>query len=58
MEVAAVTAVLGAVICCMAEHAGASHRRVRRAEWDRTWRPHPAPGSWCTGLGRHAFPHH
>ncbi|WP_353964035.1 acyl-CoA carboxylase subunit epsilon [Streptomyces canus] len=27
-----------------------------RAHWDRSWRVHPSPGSWCRGTATHVPP--
>ncbi|URM88789.1 acyl-CoA carboxylase subunit epsilon [Streptomyces sp. MRC013] len=51
-ELAAVTALLGA-LAHGGEHTVRDPRRpARRAEWDRRWHPHPAPHSWCAGPPR------
>ncbi|MFP3991864.1 acyl-CoA carboxylase subunit epsilon [Streptomyces sp. E11-3] len=44
VELAAVTAALSTLL----QEAAVGHHRPRRADWDRSWRPHPAPHSWCT----------
>lgn len=55
-ELAAITAVLGALVHGAGEHtAGHPHRRARRVEWDRHWHPHPAPHSWRAGALRTPF---
>ncbi|MFJ8694277.1 acyl-CoA carboxylase subunit epsilon [Streptomyces roseolilacinus] len=55
-ELAAVTAVLGALVSGGGEHtAGHPHRRSHRAEWDRHWHPHPLPHSWCARAARRTF---
>ncbi|MEU0662653.1 acyl-CoA carboxylase subunit epsilon [Streptomyces lavendulocolor] len=65
-ELAALTAVLTALVCRTGTEGpghgaqGRGHGATgRRAEWDRGWRAHPAPGSWRARFGlppRH--PHH
>ncbi|MFF8288800.1 acyl-CoA carboxylase subunit epsilon [Streptomyces sp. NPDC016309] len=60
-ELAALTAVLTA-LACRTGPAGPSRgggAPTGRAQWDRGWRAHPAPNSWCARLhlpARH--PHH
>ncbi|WP_175408472.1 acyl-CoA carboxylase subunit epsilon [Streptomyces sp. TRM64462] len=56
-ELAAVTAVLSALLCEAASCAG-GHHRPNRADWDRSWRPHPVPHSWCTRGNRLPFHRH
>ncbi|URN14704.1 MULTISPECIES: acyl-CoA carboxylase subunit epsilon [Streptomyces] len=48
-ELAAVTALIGALAHGGGHTPGHPRRRVRRADWDRRWRPHPAPHSWRAG---------
>ncbi|MER7109994.1 acyl-CoA carboxylase subunit epsilon [Streptomyces sp. NPDC000229] len=58
-ELAALTAVLTALACRTAAEGPGPDTAPRRAEWDRGWRAHPAPGSWRARFGlppRH--PHH
>ncbi|MCH0539204.1 acyl-CoA carboxylase subunit epsilon [Streptomyces sp. MUM 203J] len=56
-ELAAVTAVLSAVALggtlCAAGRPG-----MPRAHWDRSWRPHPLPHSWCEGGNTAPFHRH
>ncbi|WP_107407910.1 acyl-CoA carboxylase subunit epsilon [Streptomyces sp. CC77] len=49
-ELAAVTAVLSAVVYGTVAGMDGHHRvhRAHRPDWDRAWRPHPVPHSWCT----------
>lgn len=56
-ELAAVTAVLSAVVLGGAVCVD-GHHRMPRAHWDRSWRPHPLPHSWCTGGNTPPFHRH
>ncbi|MFJ8648853.1 acyl-CoA carboxylase subunit epsilon [Streptomyces sp. NPDC093546] len=57
-ELAALTAVLTALASRYAVEGPEADfaPAPRRAEWDRGWRAHPAPGSWRARLG--AVVHH
>ncbi|WP_189552367.1 acyl-CoA carboxylase subunit epsilon [Streptomyces lavendofoliae] len=58
-ELAALTAVLSALACRTGAEGPRTGPASRRAEWDRGWRAHPAPGSWRARFGsRPRHPHH
>ncbi|MFC8919916.1 acyl-CoA carboxylase subunit epsilon [Streptomyces sp. WAC05374] len=50
-ELAAVTAVLTALACRTTGERPGTGTAPGRAEWDRGWRAHPAPGSWRARFG-------
>ncbi|NKY15076.1 acyl-CoA carboxylase subunit epsilon [Streptomyces somaliensis] len=54
-ELAAVTALLGALAHGGEHMAETPPRPARRAGWDHRWRPHPAPHSWRAGAPRPSY---